>query len=140
MYENILIATDGSEIADKALSHGLALAKELNASVVCVNVTEHQFLSAKYYDVVAFKKAQAEWTNKMLAEAAEKAKQLDLACKTILIEDQHPAEGIIEAAKSNECDLVVMGSHGFRGIKGLMLGSVSNEVVTLSTVPVLIVR
>ena len=148
MYKNILIATDGSEFADKAVTEGLALAEALDASVKLVTITEP--LSALEISAAAeggimdtlddyHKRAEEEAKN-ILSAIASTAKYRGLTCETIHVPDQHPAEGIIASAKDKKCDLIIMASHGRRGIKKFILGSVANEVVTHSTIPVLIIR
>ena len=148
MYKNILIATDGSEFADKAVTEGLALAEVLDASVKLVTVTEP--LSALEISAGAeggvidvlddyHKGAEREAKN-ILSTIASTAKYRGLTCETIHVSDQHPAEGIIASANDKKCDLIIMASHGRRGIKKFILGSVANEVVSHATIPVLIIR
>ena len=147
MYKNILIATDGSDLADKALLDGLSLAKELNSNVVIVTVTKlwSAFEMASQSDkdpqaVEHYEENAALWAKNILSIAADEANELKVACECVHVKDQHPAEGIIETAKAKGSDLIVMASHGRRGIKKVMLGSVANEVVSHSSVPVLIYR
>jgi nucleotide-binding universal stress UspA family protein len=82
----------------------------------------------------------AENAGKVLASAKAIAEKDGVACRTLHIKDQHPSEGIIQAAKDQGCDLIVMASHGRRGLSRLILGSQAYEVVTHSAVPVLIIR
>ena len=148
MFKHILIATDGSELADKAVTHGLALAKCLNAKVTAVTVTEPwdawsmaALAEAQARNPVAdYEEAMAASANRILWAVSENAKQQDLDCRTLYVKDRHPAEGIIETAKAQACDLIVMASHGRRGLSKLLLGSQANKVVTVSPVPVLICR
>jgi nucleotide-binding universal stress UspA family protein len=70
----------------------------------------------------------------------EVAEMIGVSCETLHVKDRHPGEGIIETAREKACDLIVMASHGRRGLGRLILGSVANEVVTHSTIPVLIYR
>jgi len=72
--------------------------------------------------------------------AADLAKKVDVACATVHVKEQYPAEGIIAAAKEKGCDLIVMASHGRRGLAKLLLGSEATKVLALSSVPVLICR
>ncbi len=147
MYNHILIATDGSDLAQKAVSDGLKLAHELKASVTFVTVTELWstlgMAAEQYTEMInpteSYEAIQAAWAKKVLADAADKAQKLGIACETIGKKD-NPAEGIIEAAKEKVCDLIVMASHGRRGVKKVLLGSVTNEVATHSPVPVLVIR
>ncbi|MFC7065916.1 universal stress protein [Brucella rhizosphaerae] len=149
MYKSILIATDGSELADKGVDQGLALAKQLGSKVLFVSVTE---LLPSYGIVVA-----AEWASspaafqeyreaitkayaELLAKAKAKAENVGVSAEVVHIENQSPAQGIIEAANHKHCDLIVIASHGRRGVNKLLLGSQAAEVLSLSTVPVLVVK
>jgi nucleotide-binding universal stress UspA family protein len=76
----------------------------------------------------------------VLNKAKELAEKDGVACRTLHVRDRHPAEGILAAAQEKGCDLIVMGSHGRRGLSRMVLGSKANEVMTHSTIPVLIVR
>ena len=147
MYKNILIATDGSELADKAVSNGLAFAKELGSNVLIVTVTElwSALEMAGQIDidqnaVQHYEENEAKWARNILSAAAAKAKELNVNCETLHVKDHHPAEGLVETAKSKGSDLIVIASHGRRGIKKVLLGSVAKEVITHSTVPVIVYR
>ena len=148
MYRRILIATDGSELAGKAVAHGLALAKDQNASVVAVAVTEpwSSFEMAHDYDrgeknpISRFEALAAEAAKKILGKVADAAKSQGVACEQVHVPDMHPAEGIVATAKEKGCDLIVMASHGRRGVGRLLLGSQAYEVLTHSKVPTMIVR
>jgi nucleotide-binding universal stress UspA family protein len=148
MFKHILIATDGSELADKAVVQGLALAKALNAKVTAVTVTEPwDALSMAAIaegrmrnPIPDYEERTAAAANRILWSVVDKAKKVDIPCTTIYVEDRHPAEGIIETAQVQMCDLIVMASHGRRGLERLLIGSQANRVVTLSSVPVLICR
>jgi len=148
MYKNILIATDGSDMAGKAVSHGLSIAKFLDAKVSIVTVTElwSAFEMASKVETIDrqaidhYEEKAANRAEAVLKSASESAKNLGIDCTLVHIKDQHPAEGIIDAANSNNHDLIVMASHGHRGLKKILLGSVANEVVSNSNIPVLIYR
>lgn len=145
MYKHILIATDGSELATKAVEQGLALAKALGAKATAVNVTESWVAVApgEYaitFPIDEYEKACAAGAAMTLGAVREIAQRIGVECDTLHAKDQLPAEGIIETAKSRGCDLIVMASHGRRGVARLLLGSQANKVVTHSTVPVLICR
>lgn len=145
MYKHILIATDGSELATKAVEQGLALAKALNAKATVVTVTESWVALApgEYaitFPIDEYERACAAGAQLTLSAVKEIAQRLETACDTVHVKDQLPAEGIIETAKARGCDLIVMASHGRRGVARLVLGSQANKVVTHSTVPVLICR
>jgi nucleotide-binding universal stress UspA family protein len=148
MYKRILIATDGSELGSHAVTHGLALAKVHNAPVSVVTVTDiwnafemaHDFDRGKKDPIGSYEKLAAEAAQRVLDKAGEAAKSQGVNCTLIHVKDKHPAEGIVETASEIGADLIVMASHGRRGVNRLLLGSQANEVVTRSKVPVLIVR
>jgi len=144
MYKHILIATDGSELAGKAVDTGLKLAGLLKAKVTAMNASEPWSAMATGEAALAFpvddyEKAAAEEAARILGAVSEAAKKQGVACETVHVTD-FPAEGIIETAKSRGCDLIVMSSHGRRGLARVLLGSQATRVLTLSTVPVLICR
>jgi nucleotide-binding universal stress UspA family protein len=145
MYKHLLIACDGSDLADKALDQGVALAKTLEAKVTIVNVTlpwtsvavgeAGVALPPERYDTMA-----TEGAIRILEKAADVAKQAGLSCDTVHMESRAPWEGIIKTANERGADLIVMSSHGRSGIARLLLGSQASDVVTHSTLPVLICR
>ena len=145
MYKHILIATDGSDLARKAVAQGLALAKVVGARVTAVSVTEPwatmappEVLNEPF--VQEFERAAAERAKRILDGVAAAAKEANVACATLHVRDRFPAEGILEAAANVGCDLIVMASHGRRGVARFVLGSEATRVSTHSTVPVLICR
>ena len=148
MYKRILIATEGSEFGNKALTHGLALAKALNVPVVVVTVTEawsafdiaHMARLGNRNPIEQYEAMVTAAGTNILSHAAEVAKAQGVSCETVHVRDHHPAEGIIAAAKDKGCDLIVMASHGRRGVDRVLLGSQANAVLTHSKVPALIVR
>jgi nucleotide-binding universal stress UspA family protein len=144
VYRHILIATDGSELADKAVVVGLELAKGLRARATAITVSEPWVAARTCHGAVAvpfdaFEKAACETATKTLASVDELAKQLDVECTTLHIKDR-VAEGILQTAKSRDCDLIVMASHDRRGLERLLLGSQAARVLTHSPVPVLICK
>ncbi len=145
MYQHILISTDGSEIAQKGLDHGLMLAKTLGAKVTIISITERlpmypgiEGMSDAVY--VGYGASQKEAAGKMLEAAKEAAGRAGVGAETVLIENALPAEAILETAKACNCDLIVMASHGRRGFRRLILGSVTSEVLAHSPVSVLVIR
>ena len=131
MYRHILIPTDGSELAERAVTHGLSLAKFVGAKVTVIIVAE---AFAKYTERI--KKHNAS----MLDRAANAAKQAGLPCDTIHVQDVQPYEAIIATATDRGCDLIVMASHGRSGLSAMVLGSVTNKVLTHTKTPVLVVQ
>jgi nucleotide-binding universal stress UspA family protein len=145
MYRNILIATDGSKLAAKAVRHGIALAKRIGARTTALTVlppfhmltADTQMLtdtSAQY------KARMQEHADKTLGAAARSAKAAGVACKLVRVEHEHPYKAIIATAASKRCDLIVMASHGRHGISAILLGSETVKVLTHSKIPVLVHR
>lgn len=150
MYANILLSTDGSDIARKGLEHGIALAKALNAKATVITVTEplpidygggHDsgWIPSKQ-EVDAFDAASRERAGKVLDQAKAMAQQVGISAELLHVPNAHPATAIIETAKSRGCDLIVMASHGRRGLRKLFLGSQTSEVLVDGSVPVLVVH
>lgn len=145
MYRNILIATDGSELSQKAEEHGVALAKTVGAKVTGITVTlpiASYFTSevAVTIDPGVFEERTAELAQRHLAAIAARTKEAGVECKTLRVEQDPIYEGIIDAAQSEGCDLIVMASHGRRGLTGFILGSETTKVLTHSKIPVLVCR
>ena len=145
MYKHLLIATDGSEVAGKALVQGLGLAKALDAKVTIVMVSEPWTSMVSGEAAIAFpiqdyERAVTANATEVFAAATSAAKAKGVSCETVHAKDMHPAEGIIDTAVKRGCDLIVMASHGRRGLKRFFLGSQANSVVTQSTIPVLVCR
>lgn len=145
MYAHILIATDGSELAGKAVEQGLTLAKALGSKVTAVTVTEPWTAAvsgewAVAFPVEEYEKAAAANASKILASVTEAAKRIGVDCETVHVKDQFAAEGIVEEAEKLKCDLIVMASHGRRGFARFVLGSQATRVLTHSTVPMLVCR
>jgi nucleotide-binding universal stress UspA family protein len=145
MFKHVLIATDGSELADQAAAQGFELAKVLNAKVTVVTVTESWAAAVPGEMVLALPQAEYDKTAAkraalILSAVTDTAKKMDLSLSTVHVKNQFPAEGILATAKDNGCDLVIMASHGRRGLAKLLLGSEATKVLTLGALPVLICR
>src|SRR5690606_26668068 len=148
MYRRILIATDGSELAGKGLDHGLDLARAVGARVVVVTVTEPWMpafddalaLSADPDMQREYREGCERSAQRILADAAAQAAAAGVACTTVHVPDGHPSDAIVHAAAEHGADLVVMASHGRRGLGKVLLGSQTEAVLARSKVPVLVVR
>jgi nucleotide-binding universal stress UspA family protein len=147
MYKRILVATDGSELSDKAVEHSLNLADLTGAELIAVKVvprypqTYFEGGVALAADEIA--KIEKQWNDEALeAVNAIKSKgQLhNVKVKATTVKSDLIAEALIAAAKRHKCDLIVMASHGRRGIKRLLLGSETQQVLTHSHIPVLVLR
>lgn len=146
MYKHILIATDGSELARKGVDHGLSLAKSLDARVTVVTVTESFPIYAGEGwalgadDLERYDAEQARFAEELFEPIKAAAAKLGIACDTRHVPRRRPAEAILEVAAEQGCSLIVMASHGRRGLSRLLLGSQTSEVVSHSPLPVLVVR
>jgi nucleotide-binding universal stress UspA family protein len=145
MYKHILIATDGSELAEKAVAAGLTLAEEFKAKVTAITVTEPWTAVAVGEIGLAFpyqeyEKGAAEHAARILATVSDAAKGRGLECVTVHIPGRYAAEGIVDCANEKGCDLIVMASHGRRGLSKLLLGSETTRVLTHTSLPVLVCR
>lgn len=148
MYKHILIATDGSELARKGLEHGLALAGPLEAKVTVLTVSEplrEEMVSAARMggiaDPVTRYDQQIDTIMKERFAAIEKrAAEYGIAADLAHEIDGSPANAIVRHAKLKGCDLIVMSSHGRRGVQRVLLGSQTAEVLAHTTIPVLVVR
>jgi nucleotide-binding universal stress UspA family protein len=143
MYKNILIATDGSDLATNAAKQAIGLAKGLAAKVTAVSVTApFQWfalnmppgLEASYRD------GMKEAATKALGAVAEAAKAAGVACETLHVEDGSPYKAIIDTAKKKSCDLIVMASHGRSGAAKIVVGSETTKVLTHSKIPLLVLH
>jgi len=144
MFTHILIASDGSELSDNAVAQGLDLAKALKAKVLATTVTEpwtETGASMPNPSVAqSYEEGAGESARRIAFSICEAAKTREVACSTLHVWGKHPAEGILDAARKNDCDLIVMASHGRRGLGRILLGSVAQEVLVRSPIPVLICR
>ena len=144
MYRNILVPTDGSEITEKAVKTAITLAKTLGAKLSTISVKEPFPYSAisemqpvppqEFYD------AQERIASARVKSVVDAGALEGLSCAGHTIEALHPWEAITDHAKAQGCDLIVMASHGRRGVSALLLGSETQKVLTHSTVPILIVK
>jgi nucleotide-binding universal stress UspA family protein len=147
MFKHILIPTDGSEVAAKAVDAGIELAREMHAKVTGFVAVEefHAPSSAEMsrrammlpdeYEKQAKRKADG-----ILASVAARAQAAGVEFDTDFAQSDHPYEAIIDAAQKHECDLIVMASHGRRGLDRLLHGSETQQVLTHSKIPTLVYR
>ena len=148
MFKHILLPTDGSKLSDKAVQRGIEFAKSIGAKVTAVHViTEFRMMAdesfvlptsadlKRRYDKEAKARAQ-----KMLDKIASRAQAVGVKYEGVCMMGDVPYEHIIDTAKKKKCDIIMMASHGRRGISGLLLGSEAAKVLTHSKIPVLVVR
>ncbi len=148
MYQHILVPTDGSKLSGKAIAQAIALAKLSGAAMTGLYVMAPYSpamygeaaiyvpeMTRKRYEDLARREA-----DKALTALQKQASAAGIKAKTAAVSMYAPWEGIIRTAKGKRCDLIVMASHGRRGLAGLVLGSETTKVLTHSKVPVLVVR
>ena len=147
MFKHILIPTDGSPLAKKAIDSGVALAKEMGARVSAFYAIEppatHLYGEGYLADrrlVDELDRRARENAQKAVDEVATAANAARVPCESVVAKSMVPYKGIIEAAEKNGCDAVFMASNGHRGLTGLLLGSVTQKVLTHSKIPVLVFR
>ena len=142
MYRHILIPTDGSKLAEHGVKHGLALAKSLGAKVSVIFVVEpFSEMTGRLLEAVArYAELRKEQATGALDRAANAAKEAGVSCETIQMENGQPHQAIIAAAEDKGCDLIVMSSHGRSGLSILLIGSVTNKVLTQAKIPVLVCK
>jgi len=145
MFKNILLPTDGSNLSQVTIQKAVQLAKSLKAEITGISVVPEQ----KYYlyqtginvqekeETAKQHKLQA---NRNLAVIETAAQDAGVPCETLFEIGDHPYEAIIRVAEKRGCDLIMMASHGQRGVKGLLLGSETQKVLTHSRIPVLVFR
>jgi len=144
MFKRILVPTDGSDITAKAVDAGIKLAQSVGAQLYTISVKEPFPYSAisemQPVPPQDFFDAQDRIANKRVRAVVEMAHAAGLKCQAHTVEALHPWEAIIDHARHMECDLLVMASHGRRGVSALLLGSETQKVLTHSAIPVLVVR
>jgi nucleotide-binding universal stress UspA family protein len=149
MYAHILIPTDGSPLAEQAVDKGVALAKALGAAATVMTVVE-PFEVLRHYttdDNVRLdevmdrhERGAAAHADGILKAAAAKAAAAGVAVATVQAQSHHPWEAIIRQADESGADLIVMASHGRRGVSALLVGSETMKVLTHSKIPVHVLR
>lgn len=148
MYKHILLPTDGSPLSGKAVKQCIRLAKSIGAKVTALNVTpEFEMIMDEGFvmpNAPVIKKRFEEETgkrsNKLLAEVKARASAEGVDCDSVSFTSGSPYEAIIKQAKKGRCDLIMMASHGRKGLSSILLGSETAKVLTHSTIPVLVVR
>jgi nucleotide-binding universal stress UspA family protein len=147
MFKHILIPTDGSDLSKKAIKKGIEFAKKIKARVTTIHVVpefkiiaDESFVSLTPEAKRRFEEESLRRARKMLDSIVQQAKAQGVRCAAVAEANDLPYQQIIATAKSSKCDLILMASHGRRGIASVLLGSETAKVLTHSTIPVLVVR
>jgi nucleotide-binding universal stress UspA family protein len=144
MYQQILVPTDGSETSLRAVQTAASLARLTGARLEVLSVKEPFPYSAisemQPVPPQEFFDAQERTAQARVSAALEVARAQGVKAEGASVEALHPWEAILDQAKAKGCDLVVMASHGRRGLGALLLGSETQKVLTHSTLPVLVIR
>jgi nucleotide-binding universal stress UspA family protein len=147
MYQRILVPTDGSALSKKAVKSAVELASAVGAELVALNVVPRYptsyfegGVSLSASEVARVEKQWAEQGQSLADAASSVAEKSGVKAKAVTVRSDLVAEAILAAAKKNKCDLVVMASHGRKGLKRLLLGSETQHVLTHGNIPVLVLR
>lgn len=149
MYKHILVPTDGSALSDKAVAAAIKLAKLAGARITAFHAIEPYPLQGAYAAEASgvaelqpeiFAQRSAEYAKRVLDAVASAAAAANVQCATRSATSRSASQAIIEEARKENCDLIVMASHGRRGLEGFLLGSETQKVLTHSTIPVLVYR
>ncbi len=151
MFDKILVSTDGSEHAEKAVDYAIEFCRSTGASMTAVYVRSRtpvrEVVSLSDYgsgskaitleEIMARMEAHGR---ELLDAAAKRARGKGVECATVIAEDDEPYHGIIDVAEQQGCGMIFISSHGRSGIGALLLGSVTQKVLTHSKIPVLVLR
>lgn len=147
MYKRILVTTDGSSLSKKAVASAVQLASLTGAELVAVRVIPHYpqsyFEGSLPLSMLEIGKIEKQWADdaQSAVDAVKKAADAkDVKIKTVVVKSDVVSDAIINTAKKQKAELIVMASHGRRGIKRLLLGSETQQVLTHSAIPVLVLR
>lgn len=149
MFNHILIPTDGSDFARQGVDHGLELAEKLGSRVTLLIVTEpyplyatsaHLVWAPAEHEVERYDASQRAFADAALEAVTKKAEKRGITVEALHLSRELPSDAILKTAAERGCDLIVMASHGRRGVSRLLLGSQTSQVLHDAKVPVLVVR
>lgn len=148
MYKHIMLPIDGAELSLKAVNECFEFAKSIGAKVTVLHVVPHVSLNVPVgftSDLVRHLEKQREEeymkrAEKMLADLEASARSNSIDCENLVVVGDNPYEEIISNADKNDCDLIMMASHGRRGLNAVLLGSETVKVLTHTKIPVLVMR
>ena len=148
MYKHILLPTDGSKLSAKAVKQGIQFAKFVGAKVTAIHVAAEYHMAMDEGFVVPtaltvkkrFEEEISKRSLKLLGEVRTDAIAAGVGCEIVSLISSMPYDAIIKQAKKSKCDLIMMASHGRKGLSSILLGSETAKVLTHSTIPVLVLR
>jgi len=145
MFQHLLLPVDGSALSEAAFSKALIFASEARARVTVIRVIPEFHVYTYQVELLAdtrtrFVREATSNVEEYLKTLAAEAEAADVPCATLSVIHDHPYEAIIQAARDQGCDLIVMASHGRRGLQAVLIGSETSKVLTHSTIPVLVYR
>jgi nucleotide-binding universal stress UspA family protein len=147
MFKNILVPTDGSPVSQKAVVHGVALAKSVGAKVTgffaappATPIMYRDNLPVGYATPREHARMIERTTEQNLEFVERAAKRARVPCELVHVTSDYPAEAILEIAKKKKCDLIVMGMHGRGGLRGVLIGSQTQRVLGQAKIPVMVLR
>jgi nucleotide-binding universal stress UspA family protein len=149
MYKHIMLPIDASEPSQKAEKECIAFAKSIKAKVTAIHVVSHYYLHVRSYAAPKavhskiereHEEEAKELAQKMVSALTKRAKADGVECDGLVIVGDNPYEEIINSARDRKCDLIMMASHGRKGLDAVLLGSETVKVLTHSKIPVLVVR
>lgn len=144
-YKRLLVATDGSETSDKAVNSGIQLAKDLNATLCIIHVVDVYPANLPFgIDLERYQDSVRREGKQILEKAKELSDESAITTEIELIEIRNStdkiSEKIIKTAQDRQIDIIIIGTHGRRGFRRLLLGSVTEEIMRISTIPILLIR
>ncbi|MBW8831675.1 MAG: universal stress protein [Burkholderiales bacterium] len=145
MFKHLLLPTDGSPLSDLAIQKAVQLARSVGAKVTGITVMPEYHLVSYAVESLQDTRRQFEvdarrHADEYLSKLSAVATQADVFCDAVAVTGDHPYEQIIATAEQRQCDLIVMASHGRKGIKALLLGSETHKVLTHTRIPVLVLH
>ncbi len=149
MYKNILLPFDGTELSERAVKECISLVKSTGAKVTAIHVMSHYHLRYPPWGTLEslHKKIEKEheleatqFAQEMVAKLAKRVLSEGIDCEGLVVFGDHPYEEIISNAEQRKCDLIIMASHGRRGLNAVLLGGETVKVLTHSKIPVLVVK
>ncbi|QDL54829.1 universal stress protein [Rhodoferax aquaticus] len=147
MYQRILVTTDGSKLSKKAVSSAIALAALSSAELIALKVVP-RYPQSYFEGAIALQASEVARVEKQWADDAQavvdavskSASAKGVTCKAVVVKSDVVSDAVLATVKKHQCDLIVMASHGRRGIKRLLLGSETQQVLTHANVPVLVLK